>query len=198
MTPVAAPPVAPVRRTVSVSWTPEEAFRRFADEFAVWWPRASHSIGGPRVATITFDGRVGGQITEELRDGRRFLWGTVTAFERPHRLAFTWHPSMEADKAQDVELRFTAEGSGTLVELISTGWERLGPNAAKMRKAYDIGWGSVLDAYAGRWSMVIPLFRVMSGAQRTWLKLTGRLEQEIDASGGRLPDRAAGGGRRHG
>lgn len=183
------PPIAQVRRTVSVSWNPDAAFRHFTDEFATWWPRASHSIGGKRVARISFDCRVGGQIVEELTDGRRFLWGTITAFDRPNLVAFTWHPSMEPDQAQDVELRFTSVGSGTLVELISTGWERLGAGAAKMRNGYDIGWGSVLDAYTGRWSAVIPLFRIMSGVQRGWLKITGRLEQEINASGGRLPDR---------
>jgi hypothetical protein len=37
---------------------------------------------------------------------------------------------------------------------------------------------------------MIPIFKVMSGVQRFWLKLTGRLDQEINASGGRLPDRA--------
>jgi uncharacterized protein YndB with AHSA1/START domain len=189
MTQSTSAPVAPVRRTVTVSWTPEAAFRHFTDEFADWWPRSSHSIGGKLVARIIFECHVGGQIIEELQDGRRFLWGTVTAFDRPHRVVFTWHPSMESDQAQDVEMRFTPAGNGTLVELISTGWERLGPDAAKMRKGYDIGWGSVLDAYAGRWSVVIPLFKVMSGARRSWLKVTGKLEQEINASGGRLSDR---------
>ena len=191
MTSPAAQLIDPIRRTVSVSWTADAAFRRFTDDFAAWWPRASHSIGGKQVARIVFECRVGGQIVEELADGRRFLWGTVTAFDRPNRVAFTWHPSMESEQAQDVEVRFTPEGDGTLVELISTGWERLGPNASKMRKGYNIGWGSVLDAYAGQWSMVIPLFRVMAGVQRAWLKLTGRLDREINASGGRLPDRSA-------
>lgn len=181
--------IEPVRRSIAVSWSPDAAFRHFTDEFAAWWPRASHSIGGRRVARIIFECRVGGQIVEELTDGRRFLWGTVTGFDRPNRVAFTWHPSLDAGKAQDVELRFTPRDGGTLVELVSTGWERLGAGAARMRKGYDVGWGSVLDAYAGRWSPVIPLFRMISGSQRTWLRLTGRLEQEINASGGRLPDR---------
>jgi uncharacterized protein YndB with AHSA1/START domain len=181
--------IPPVQRSVSVSWTPDAAFRRFTAEFGAWWPRATHSIGGKAVARIVFECRVGGQIVEELRDGRRFLWGTVTAFEPPTRLAFTWHPSLGADAAQDVEIRFVPEGNGTRVELISTGWERLGTRARRMRKGYDVGWGSVLDAYAGRWTPMIPLFRVLSGVQRGWLRLTGRLEQEINASGGRLPDR---------
>jgi uncharacterized protein YndB with AHSA1/START domain len=188
MTATSLPAIAPVRRTVLVSWDPATAFTHFTARFAEWWPRSSHSIGGAQVAHITFDCRVGGQIVEELRDGRRFLWGTLTAWEPRHRVAFTWHPSMEPDRAQDVEVVFRPTGNGTEVTLISTGWERLGDDARKMRKGYDIGWGSVLDAYAGRWSLVLPLFRVMSGVQRGWLRLTGRLDAEIEKSGGRLPD----------
>lgn len=188
MTASSSTPVAPVRRTVLVSWDQATAFAHFTERFAEWWPRSSHSIGGKRVIRIAFDCRVGGQIVEELSDGRRFLWGTLTAWDPPHRVAFTWHPSMAPDKAQDVEVRFTPSGSGTEVVLVSTGWERLGADARKLRRGYDIGWGSVLDAYAGRFSAVIPLFRILSGMQRGWLRLTGRLEDQINRAGGRLPD----------
>lgn len=86
-------PVPPVRRYVSVSWDPDTAFRRFTVEFADWWPRTTHSIGGELVKEITFECHAGGRITEELIDGRRYQWGVITAFEPPHRVAFTWHPS---------------------------------------------------------------------------------------------------------
>ena len=32
----------PIARTVSVSWAPAEAYRRFVEDFARWWPRAPH------------------------------------------------------------------------------------------------------------------------------------------------------------
>jgi uncharacterized protein YndB with AHSA1/START domain len=102
----------PVRRTISVSWDPEAAFRRFTEDFGAWWPSATHSIGGARVQRIGFECRAGGAIVEELKDGRRFQWGKVTLWEPPRRVAFTWHPSREETEAQDVEVRFVPEGTG--------------------------------------------------------------------------------------
>jgi len=180
------PPIPPVRRSVSVSWDPETAFRRFTEGFADWWPRATHSIGGDRVERIEFECRVGGLITEELKDGRRFQWGRVTTWDPPRGVAFTWHPSREESEAQEVEVRFLPEGKGTRVELISSGWERLGSKARALRKGYDIGWGSVLDVYAGRRSAAVVVFGILSGAITTVLKLTGRLEASIDRAGGQL------------
>ena len=182
-------PIPPVRRAISVSWDPAAAFHRFTAEFGDWWPRATHSIGGKRVERIVFECWVGGGIIEELNDGRRFQWGKVTEFEPPHRVSFTWHPSREESQAQDVEIRFTPEGSGTRVELSSTGWERLGVKGGRARKGYNIGWGSVLDVFAGRRSAAIVIFGLISGAMTLALRLTGKLEQAIDQAGGRLPAR---------
>ena len=187
MTRGAQAPIPPVRRAVSVSWDPETAFRRFTDEFGDWWPRATHSIGGKLVKSITFECRAGGQIIEELVDGRRYQWGRVTAFEPPHRVSFTWHPSEPETSAQDVEITFVAEGSGTRVELVSTGWERLGARGRRARKGYDIGWGSVLALYAGRKSAAIIIFGVVSRVMTFVLWITGRLDRTIDRAGGRLP-----------
>jgi uncharacterized protein YndB with AHSA1/START domain len=176
-----------IRRSVLVSWDPAAAYRRFTGEFPVWWPRGTHSIGGKKVKQIIFECRVGGRIVEELVDGRRYLWGTITAIDPPHRVAFTWHPSREKDVAQDVEVSFHPEGSGTRVDLVSTGWERLGARAHRERKGYSIGWGSVLDVYAGRTTAVILLFGVISRALTLFLRVTGKLERSIDQAGGRLP-----------
>ncbi len=189
MTAKLAPPIPPVRRTVSVSWDPDTAFRRFTADFAEWWPRETHSIGGKLVKQIIFECRVGGGIIEELKDGRRFQWGRITAFEPPHRVSFIWHPSKDVAQAQDVDIRFVPEGTGTRVELISTGWERLGARGRRERKGYDIGWGSVLDVFAGRSSVAIVVFGIISRVMMLALKLTGKLDQAIDQAGGRLPAR---------
>jgi uncharacterized protein YndB with AHSA1/START domain len=185
-------PVPPVRRGVSVSWSPEAAFHRFTADFATWWPRATHSIGGRKVKHLLFECRVGGGIIEELNDGRRYQWGTVTDFEPPRRVAFTWHPSREPHEAQDVEVTFVPEGSGTRVELVSTGWERLGVKGRRMQKGYSIGWGAVLSAYAGRISGAMIVFAILSGLITTALRAAGKLDQSIDRAGGRLPSSAAG------
>lgn len=184
----AAPsPIPPIRRTIAVSWDPGAAFRRFTAEFGDWWPYATHSIGGRKVKRILFDCRPGGLIVEELEDGRRFQWGRVTAFEPPTRVAFTWHPSLDESRAQEVEVRFHPEGAGTLVELVSSGWERLGPSARRQRKGYDIGWGSVLEVFAGRKNAAFLVFGIISRTLNLILRITGRLDASIDKAGGRLP-----------
>ena len=180
------PPIPPVRRSVVVWWDPETAFRRFTEGFATWWPSATHSIGGDLVHRIGFECRVGGQITEELKDGRRFQWGKVTVWDPPRRVAFTWHPSRDESEAQDVVVTFAPDAAGTRVELVSTGWERLGSRGRATRKGYSIGWGSVLDSYAGRSSAAVVVFGILSGAITLFLKLTGRLEASIDRAGGRI------------
>jgi uncharacterized protein YndB with AHSA1/START domain len=181
------PVLPPIRRSVAVSWDPETAFHRFTARFAEWWPRRTHSIGGTKVKDIVFECRPGGLIVEELVDGRRFKWGRITAFEPPTRVAFTWHPSRGEDAAQDVEVRFRPEGSGTRVELTSTGWERLGARARRERKGYDIGWESVLEVFAGRRNAAFVVFSIISTLLTLGLRVTGRLEASIDRAGGRLP-----------
>lgn len=153
----------PVRRQTIVSGDRETAFRRFTRDIDRWWPVKSHSIGGRKVRRVVFDGRVGGRIYEELRDGRRFQWGKVTSWEPPDRIAFTWHPSREELEAQDVTVTFHDEGGRTRVELVSSGWERLGSQGNSARRGSDLGWGSVLDAFAARRSLVLITLGLLVG-----------------------------------
>jgi hypothetical protein len=173
---------------VDVSWDQVAAFRRFTADFESWWPIATHSIGGTLVARIVFQCREGGGIIEELYDGRRFQWGTVTRWDPPHAVGFTWHPSKDASTAQDVEVTFTPVGAVTRVELTSSGWERRGAKGRRERNGNSIGWGSVMATYAGQRSIALVVFAVISAALRFVLRLTGRLNGMIDAAGARLPD----------
>jgi uncharacterized protein YndB with AHSA1/START domain len=148
----AAPEVAfpPVRRSVTVKAGPETAFYRFTREIASWWPLPSHSIGGRDAESVAIEERVGGRILERIRGGRECVWGTVTAWDPPRRVAFTWHPGHDPEQAQDVEVRFTGVGSTTRVELVHRGFERLGAQARLARRAYPMGWTYVLGRYARR------------------------------------------------
>jgi hypothetical protein len=83
--------LGPIHRAVSVSWNPDAAFRRFTADFATWWPRRTHSIGGPRVTAVVFEQHVGGRIYEEHDDGRRFQWGDPRV-DPPRSVRFTFHP----------------------------------------------------------------------------------------------------------
>lgn len=147
---VVAPVFPPLLKAVTVKASPEQAFRRFTDELASWWPLQSHSVGEGAAETVVMEGRVGGRIVERIRGGREAVWGTVTAWEPPRRVAFTWHPGAEPATAQDVEVRFTPVGGGTRVELEHRGFERLGRLARRARRGYPLGWAYVLGLYAGR------------------------------------------------
>jgi uncharacterized protein YndB with AHSA1/START domain len=140
----------PLRKAITVPWSPEAAFRRFTSEIARWWPLRTHSVGKERAETVVFGSAVGERIVERIRGGGESTWGTITAWQPPHRVAFTWHPGRSPDTAQEVELRFVPDGAGTRLELTHAGWERLGALAAKARRGYPIGWAYVLRLWAGR------------------------------------------------
>ena len=176
----------PIVRTVSVSWAPAEAYRRFAEDFARWWPRATHSIGGPEVAEIVFEARAGGRIYERHKSGRRFQWGRVLACDPPRSIRFSWHPSRDESTAQEVTLTFHPEGSGTRVELVSSGWENWGKGAKGARRGYDMGWGYVLDLWAGRHTLKMRLIDGLASVMGLMQKLRGGHAASIARSGGEI------------
>jgi len=141
--------VPPVHKSLEVVWRPERAFDRFC-QIGNWWPTATHSLGGAQADTrVAFERlEVGARLVERWRSGEVHVWGTITKFERPAVLSFTWHVGRDEDAAQLVELTFRATDAGTMVELVHSGWERLGEKAAELRDNYDNGWESVLERYA--------------------------------------------------
>ena len=133
-----------LRKAIEVTAAPDRAFRLFTEGMAGWWPVRTHSVGEDRAETVVFEPGLGGRIYERTLDGDEHVWGTVTAWEPPGRVVFTWHPGRGPDTEQDVEVRFEPSGTGTRVELVHTGWERLGDRAAAVRENYDGGWDIVL------------------------------------------------------
>jgi uncharacterized protein YndB with AHSA1/START domain len=144
-------PIEPVRKSVEVRCTVEEAFRIFTEGIDSWWPLASHSIGQSDAEACYFEGQEGGRIYETHGDGSMHLWGTVTAWQPPERIVFTWHPGRDASTAQEIELCFSEiSGGGTRVELEHRGWEVLGEMALRTRTGYESGWVAVLERYVDR------------------------------------------------
>ena len=80
------------------------------------------------------------------RTGRPAVWGTVTRWEPPEAVAFTWHPGRSAERASHVTVTFAAAAEQTLVRLEHAGWEAFADPAAA-RAEYDQGWPLVLDCY---------------------------------------------------
>jgi hypothetical protein len=140
--------LAPLRKTVAVPLDQARAFELFTAQIEDWWPLVTHSVGLAAAAHVTFAGEVGGSIVETMRDGTTCIWGTVTGWNPPLAVSFTWHPGQDDSGAGDIEVRFTpGENGGTVVELTHSGWERR-PDGATVRVGYDSGWDAVLAAYA--------------------------------------------------
>jgi uncharacterized protein YndB with AHSA1/START domain len=148
--------VEPVRKSVRVRADVARAYRVFTEEMDSWWPR-THHIGNSPMKRVVVEGREGGSIYTEQQDGTSCPWGSVLAWEPPHRFVLAWQIrpdwKFEADpaKCSEVEVRFTPADDGTtLVELEHRGFERHGGNFAGMREQVNRegGWGTMLGLFA--------------------------------------------------
>jgi len=139
-----------VRKTVTVDCVVEEAFRVFTSDAISWWPTETHSLYEGKVREIVFEEREGGEVYELSSDGEKGHWATVLAWEPPGRLVLAWNVANAEALPTEVEVRFTAEGDGTRVELEHRGWEALAEEGAEKRGNYDTGWDHVLGLYERR------------------------------------------------
>jgi uncharacterized protein YciI len=159
--------VPPIRREILVEADPAAAFEVFTAGLGQWWPLDELSVHG-KDGTVSFDGTsAGGQIVERSADGQVAVWGTVTRWEPPAAVAFTWHPGHPADRASHVEVTFAAAGPQTLVTLEHAGWDAFADPAAA-RAEYDHGWPLVLDRYTGH------VAGGEDGDEDTWVALLHR------------------------
>lgn len=147
--------VEPVRKSIRVKAGVERAYRVFTEEMDSWWPR-THHIGSSPMKRVVVEGRAGGAIYTEQEDGTDCPWGSVVAWEPPHRFVLAWRVrpnwKFEPDlaKCSEVEVRFTPADDGTtLVELEHRGFERHGGNYAGMRMQVSSagGWGTMLELF---------------------------------------------------
>jgi uncharacterized protein YndB with AHSA1/START domain len=140
--------IEPVRKAVTVPAAPQRAFELFTAYIQEWWPLETHSVGGEHAAGVVFGEGVGAAIVETLADGSTSVWGTVTDWEPPHRVAFTWHAGHAVADATCVEVTFTQDGPGsTVVRLVHSGWENRA-DGATVREGYDSGWEPVIGSFA--------------------------------------------------
>jgi len=160
--------VPPLRREIIVDTDPATAFEVFTAQIGRWWPIADKGVFGAD-ATVAFDD---GQIIERSADGQSDLWGTVTRWDPPDGLGFSWHPG--GAPTSHVEITFAAVADQTRVSVVHTGWEAYA-DAAAAREMYDQGWPSVLDRFA-------------EAAQDTWVALLHRPGPAAPATGSMFED----------
>ncbi|MBO0746087.1 MAG: SRPBCC domain-containing protein [Candidatus Dormibacteraeota bacterium] len=122
-----------------------------------WWPIKTHHLAEPAGDEAVLEPFLGGRWYERWADGREQDWGTVLAWEPPHRVLLRWQVSArwtyEPDpaRASEIEVRFTTTGPDeTLVEYSHRHLERYGEDAERMRRAVGGPGGAAtsLAAYA--------------------------------------------------
>jgi uncharacterized protein YndB with AHSA1/START domain len=146
----------PVRKSITVNASLDRAFAVFTDGFDTWWPR-THHIGASPMKRAILEGKAGGRCYTEQVDGTDCDWGTILAWDPPHRFVIAWQITpdwkYEPDlvKSSEVEIRFTAEPDGkTRVDLEHRHFSRCGEGAERMRAAVagDMGWTGILQLFA--------------------------------------------------
>lgn len=138
---------APIRKQIEVELPLAEAFSLFTDGFGSWWPLASHSIFEQDAVDCVIEPRLGGRIYEVASDGRENEWGSITAWDPPGRLEFSWNPNPHRAVFTEVEVTFVAIDGGTRVELEHRGWEAMLVEAPALRDSYLTGWDPVLERF---------------------------------------------------
>jgi len=148
----------PVRKTITVGASLEDAFDVFTEEVDTWWPR-THHIGKSPMRRILIEGRAGGRCYTEQEDGTECDWGQVLVWEPPRRLILAWQITHvwgyqpDVAKASEVEVRFIPlRADTTRVELEHRLFRRHGAGGGAMRTAVDApnGWTTILALYEGR------------------------------------------------
>jgi uncharacterized protein YndB with AHSA1/START domain len=147
--------IQPVVKTAVVQCSVQHAFDVFTAGIATWWPVESHSVAAmteasdQTVAELVLECRQGGRFYEVTSGGHEHPWGTVVAWEPPHRLVIAWKVNPDALAATEIDVRFAAEGTDrTGVRLEHRGWELLADPAGQ-RTGYNAGWDVVLGRYLG-------------------------------------------------
>ncbi len=139
--------IDPVRLAFEVDCTPEDAFTTWTVDISKWWPR-DHTASGEDSVVIGFEPGTGGRIFERTAAGREIDWGEVTVWDPPTRLAYSWHLGADRHHATDVAVTFTATtAGGTLVELVHSGWDRLGEAGPQRRDLNQSGWSTVTEIF---------------------------------------------------
>ena len=123
-----------VRVMVTVGVEPAVAFQVFTEEIDLWWRKGvAYRVAGRRPGQIVLEPKLGGRVFEQYDSGagpRVHETGTITTWEPPSRLAFSWRGSNFAPgEVTFVEVTFVAtESGGTRVDLVQRGFAALRPD----------------------------------------------------------------------
>jgi hypothetical protein len=138
--------VQPLTLSFELACSAEHAFTVWTSKIDSWWP-ADHTVSGDP-ASVVLERRVGGRIYETTKDGSEHDWGEIVAWEPPRRFAYLWHLRSRRDDATDVDIRFVElDTSTSRIDIVHSGWERLGTEAQSWRDRNNGGWATLLPHF---------------------------------------------------
>ena len=139
--------IEPLRLSYEIQCSPEHAFEVWTTRLSTWWPKG-HSASGNPATLVVLEPRQGGRIFERTPDGTEIDWGEITLWSPPRRLGYLWHIGSDRSAATDVELTFVDLGDGaTRLDIVHTGWERLGAEGRTSREANSDGWSGLMPSF---------------------------------------------------
>ena len=139
--------IDPIRLSFEVRCPPEQAFETWTARIDTWWPH-DHTVTAADELAVVLEPRPGGRIYERTGAGEEHEWGEVTVWEPPTRFGYLWHLRRDRADATDVEVRFVDAGDGsTTVEIVHSGWERLGAEGEPWRDRNHGGWATLLPHF---------------------------------------------------
>jgi uncharacterized protein YndB with AHSA1/START domain len=139
--------IDPLRLSYELDCSADHAFDVWTTRIGAWWPRG-HSTSGDPGTVVVLEPRHGGRIFERTTDGTEIDWGVITEWGPPRRLGYTWHIGRDVGQPTDVSLTFVDLGDGrSRLDVVQSGWERLGADAPTFREANSSGWGAVIPSF---------------------------------------------------
>jgi uncharacterized protein YndB with AHSA1/START domain len=126
----------PIVRSVEIGRTPEQLFPLLVEPEALvrWWPDVAE-----------LEPRLGGRVRMTFRGGESVVTGTVTRFDPPSALGFTWVRAESPLVTTQVDLTVVPLAEGRCrVEVVHSGWEA----APELRPLHDAGWAHFLGCLA--------------------------------------------------
>jgi len=119
-----------VTESITIKAPVEKVFDAYINNIDDWWPRYGKQRRysfAPRPVEpqhIRFEPRLGGRFYETFDNGEDFVIGSITEFEPPHKLTYTWQ-SPDWNAPTIIEVTFAQTTEYTLISLRHSGFEAL-------------------------------------------------------------------------
>jgi uncharacterized protein YndB with AHSA1/START domain len=136
---------SPITYEYELRCSAEHAFATYTGRIGEWWhPR--YTANAETLEAVTIEPRVGGRVYATHSDLGEDQWGTVTVWQPPRRLVYTFTLAQDARHPSEVAAEFVPNeaGPGCTLRFAHGGWNAA--NATVRKKFGD--WPVLLDRFA--------------------------------------------------